>query len=68
MSKEEYAQLCYLLGKLKYSFGEIAIRSKVVRKDFDKICNSIDIITKTCLIDDDEQTRYNKSYKENENE
>lgn len=68
MSKEEYAQLCYLLGKLKYSFGEIAIRSNVVMKDFDKICDSIDIITKTCLIDNDEQTKYIKSYKDNENE
>lgn len=68
MSKEEYAQLYYLLGKLKYSFGEIAIRSNVVMKDFDKICDSIDIITKTCLIDNDEQTKYIKSYKENENE
>ena len=68
MSKEEYAQLCYLLGKLKYSFGEIAIRSNVIMKDFDKICDSIDIITKTCLIDNDEQTKYIKSYKENENE
>lgn len=68
MSKEEYAQLCYLLGKLKYSFGEIAIRSNVVMKDFNKICDSIDIITKTCLIDNDEQTKYIKSYKENENE
>ena len=67
MSKEEYAQLCYLLGKLKYSFGEIAIRSNVVVKDFDKICDSINIITRTCLIDD-EQTRYIRSYKENENE
>lgn len=68
MSKEEYAQLCYLLGKLKYSFGEIAIRSNVIMKDFDKICDSIDIITKTCLIDNDEQTKYIKPYKENENE
>ena len=68
MSKEEYAQLCYLLGKLKYSFGEIAIRSNVVMKDFNKICDSINIITKTCLIDGDEQTRYIRSYEENENE
>ena len=61
MNKEEYAQLCYLLGKLKYSFGEMAIKSNTVYKDFNKLCDNIDQITRICIIDNEDKEIYLKA-------
>ena len=51
MTKEEYAELCYLLGKLKYCFAESAIESNYLMKCCDKISSSInDILTSMIII------------------
>lgn len=60
MSKEEYAELWYLLGKLKYTIAEdmINITSPVVRIEQQKFLDSINTIAKVCVIDgDDKKTR-----------
>lgn len=62
MSKEEYAELWYLLGKLKYAIAEdiIITSSSVVRAEQQKILDGIDAITKICVIDgDDKKTSIN---------
>jgi hypothetical protein len=58
MSKEEYAQLCYLLGKLKYSYGEMSIKSNTVFKEFNKLAENIDAITRVCIIDNENKEVY----------
>lgn len=57
MSKEEYAELWYLLGKIKYAIAEdiIKISSSEVRAEQQKILDSIDAITKICIIDKDDK-------------
>lgn len=58
MSKEEYAELWYLLGKLKYTIGEFTLSKTSMQKEFQKAMDSIDTITKICIIDgDDKKTR-----------
>ena len=62
MSKEEYAELWYLLGKIKYVIAEdiIKISSSEVRAEQQKILDSIYTITKICIIDkDDKKTSSN---------
>lgn len=52
MSKEEYAELCYLLGKLKYCFAESAVKSNYISEEYDKISNNINgILTGMIIID-----------------
>lgn len=53
MSKEEYAELWYLLGKLKYTIGEFTLNKPSMQKEFQKATDSIDTITKICIIDGD---------------
>lgn len=58
MSKEEYAELWYLLGKLKYTIGEFILDKPSIQKQFQEAMDSIDAITKICIIDkDDKKTR-----------
>ena len=61
MSKEEYAQLWYLLGKLKYAFAEFSLDKPSIQEQFQKVTDSIDAITKFCIIIDkyDKKTSIN---------
>ena len=60
MSKEEYAELWYLLGKLKYAIGEFTLDKPSIQKEFQEVTDSIDVITKICIIDkDDKKTSIN---------
>ena len=54
MTKEEYAQLHYLLAKLKYSYGELAAQSSHFAKEAREIADKInDILCRCiCIIDD----------------
>ena len=52
MSKEEYAQMHYLLGKLKYMLAEISLGSdSTITKNLELI-DKIDDICRLCIIDD----------------
>ena len=44
MTKEEYAELCYLLGKLKYCLAESSLNSDTIRKKFNNFAEEIKII------------------------
>ena len=44
MSKEEYAEMCYLLGKLKYCFAEASLKDLPIRKQFEEIVKNINEI------------------------
>ena len=62
MVKEEYAELWYLLGKLKYAIAEdmVNIPSSVVRDEQQRILDSIHTVTRVCVIDgDDKKTSIN---------
>ena len=62
MSKEEYAESWYLLGKLKYAIAEdmVNIPSSVVRDEQQRILDSIHTVTRVCVIDgDDKKTSIN---------
>lgn len=60
MSKEEYAELWYLLGKLKYTIGEFTLNTPNMQKQFQEATDSIDVITKICIIDkNDKKTSIN---------
>ena len=57
MTKEEYAELYYLLGKLKYCFAESVLKSGYPRKEYDKIRINIDnILTGMLIIDNKKKT------------
>lgn len=52
MNKEEYAELCYLLGKLKYCFAESAVKSNHLMKKYNEISDNINaILTGMIIID-----------------
>lgn len=52
MSKEEYAQLYYLLGKLKYSFAENAIKSDHLMQTYEELSDNIQDILRLAIIID----------------
>lgn len=54
MSKEDYAQLHYLLAKLKYTLAELSL-NRVNEKLFNKQIDEIDDICKICIIDGKEK-------------
>lgn len=55
MSKEEYAEMCYLLGKFKYCFAESSLKSFPIRKQFDEIANKINEIMNAMIPVDNEE-------------
>lgn len=55
MSKEEYAEMCYLLGKLKYCFAESSLKSFTIRKQFDEIANKINEIMNAMIMIDNKE-------------
>lgn len=52
MSKEEFAELYYLLGKLRYCYAETIINNKQLNK-FNEISNKIEDILKIIPIDNE---------------
>ena len=54
MDKEEYAELHYLLAKLKYCLAEMQINSNH-KNLFDKQIDEINDICKICIIDGKEK-------------
>lgn len=64
MNKEEYAELHYLLGKYKYSLGEMVARStennKIIKQCNDLIDKINDILRFYIIVDNkEEKTRVN---------
>ena len=57
MSREEYAEMCYLLGKLKYCFAESSLKSSIIRKQFDEITNKINEIMNAMIFIDNEENK-----------
>lgn len=55
MSEEEYSELCYLLGKLKYCYAKSAINNETFRKRYEKISNEIEDILKVIIINGEEK-------------
>lgn len=55
MNKEEYAELYYLLGKLRYCYAESSINSEILMKRYEKISNEIEDILKVIIIDGKEK-------------
>lgn len=55
MSKEEYSELCYLLGKLKYCYAENAIKSEHLMKTYEEISDKIESIIRCIIIDNKEE-------------
>ena len=51
MSKEEIAELYYLLGKLRYCYAEMAINNNKQLNKFNEISNKIEDILKIIPID-----------------
>lgn len=62
MNKEEYAELHYLLGKYKYSLGEMItsnIENSKQIKQYNDLIDKINDILRFCIIDNkEEKTRY----------
>lgn len=63
MNKEEYAELHYLLGKYKYSLGEMItsnIENGKLIKQYNDLIDKINDILRFCIIDNkEEKTRVN---------
>lgn len=55
MSKEEYSELCYLLGKLKYCYAENAIKSNHLMESYEEISDKIEFILRCIIIDNKEK-------------
>lgn len=53
MSKEEYAEMHYLLAKLKYVLAEMSLNVPSVRTENLELINKIDDICRICIIDDE---------------
>lgn len=53
MSREEYAELHYLLAKLKHMLAELSLNVASVRTKNLELIDKIDDICRICIIDDE---------------
>lgn len=52
MSREEYAEMHYLLAKLKYMLAEMLVNGPGVKTQYQELIDKIDDICRMCIIDD----------------
>ena len=55
MSKEEYAQLNYLLAKIKYELNKMSVHTEHNSKTYQSIkeeIKAIELVSKICILDD----------------